>query len=262
MLLNTRSFLCALLAGLLGWGISPSCLAQAGALFAIPTELKSSQALSPSSPWHIVLRSYDVVALAKSLSVSPPPPGVTALDYTLGGYPDIVGASGRSWLEETFVVDYKESAVANLYAAFARAMGQRPWTRQALIDFVASSMTASLGNPFKIASQVAVSRSGDCKSYAVLTAALARSAGVPARVALGVVILDRDGHYMTYGHAWTETREGGHWVVTDSALQGSQGAARYLPFGILADEGPGYQSSLGRLAPTLELKSVTIVGTP
>ena len=66
---------------------------------------------------------------------------------------------------------------------------------------------------------------------------------------------------MTYGHAWAETREAGHWVVADPALQDGRGAVRYLPFGILSDEGPGFQMSLTRLEPT-SLTSVTIIGTP
>ena len=259
--LNPRSFLCALLVGPLGWGVSASCLAQAGALFAIPTELKSSQALPPDSPWHIVLHSSDAVALAKILSVSPPRADATTLDYTVNGYREISGAWGRSWLEESFVIDFRERAVADLYAAFTKSIEGRPWTRQALVAFVASAMSVSLGSPFEIASQVARSRSGDCKEYAVLTAALARSAGVPARVALGVVIHERNGHYAAYGHAWAETREAGHWVVADAALEEDRGVKRYLPFGVLDDEGPGFQMSLSRLVPT-SLETVTIIGTP
>jgi len=258
---GARSLASAGLAGLLAFGLHTNCLAQAGALFAIPTELQSTQALPPGSPWHIALQASDTSALARALNVAAPPDGANVLDYTLGAYPEISGNPGRTWLEETFVIDYRDREVAELYAAFAKAGAGKPWTRQALVDFVATSMSASPAQPFEIASQVAHGRSGDCKAYAVITAALARSAGVPARVAIGLVILEHDGRYAAFGHAWAETREAGHWVVADAALRDYPWVARYLPVGVLNDEGPGFQMAVMRLTPAW-VQRVTILGAP
>jgi transglutaminase-like putative cysteine protease len=55
---------------------------------------------------------------------------------------------------------------------------------------------------------------GDCSEAAVLTAALLRAAGVPARVALGFASVGRG---VFIGHAWTEAWLGG-WVGVDAAL--------------------------------------------
>jgi transglutaminase-like putative cysteine protease len=205
------------------------------------------------------LQAVDVPALARVLEVPPPAAGATTLDYTLGDYREISGDPARTWLEETFVVDYRDPEVAQLQAAFAKTTAGRPWARQDLVDFVAASMTVSLGQPFEIASQVAHSRHGDCKNYAVLTAALARSAGVPARVAVGLVLIGHDGRYAAYGHAWAETREAGHWVVADSTRGQDQLVVRYLPLGIINDEGPGFQLPLMRLTPAM-IQRLAIVG--
>ena len=57
---------------------------------------------------------------------------------------------------------------------------------------------------------------GDCSEAAVLTAALLRARGVPARVALGFASLGRG---VFIGHAWCEAWIQGRWVGVDTALR-------------------------------------------
>ncbi|MDB5105032.1 MAG: transglutaminase domain protein [Fibrobacteres bacterium] len=57
---------------------------------------------------------------------------------------------------------------------------------------------------------------GDCSEAAVLTAALLRARGVPARIALGFASLGRG---VFIGHAWCEAWLGGGWVGVDAALR-------------------------------------------
>jgi hypothetical protein len=57
------------------------------------------------------------------------------------------------------------------------------------------------------------SKTGDCNEHAVLFTALARAAGIPARVAAGVVYLDAAFYY----HAWAEVWLG-QWVAVDPVL--------------------------------------------
>jgi len=54
------------------------------------------------------------------------------------------------------------------------------------------------------------SRKGDCNEHSVLFAALARAAGVPVKVVLGIVYLDGRFYY----HAWDEIYAGG-WLAVD-----------------------------------------------
>ncbi len=70
--------------------------------------------------------------------------------------------------------------------------------------------TASIPN----ALQVLDMKEGDCNEHAVLLAALARAAGLPARVVAGVVYVDGKFLY----HAWNEVWLGSGWVSVDAAL--------------------------------------------
>lgn len=54
-------------------------------------------------------------------------------------------------------------------------------------------------------------RRGDCNEHAVLTAALARAAGIPARIETGLVYLDGRFYY----HAWNRVYAGG-WITADA----------------------------------------------
>jgi transglutaminase-like putative cysteine protease len=57
---------------------------------------------------------------------------------------------------------------------------------------------------------------GDCSEAAILTAALLRARGVPARVALGFASL---GKGVFIGHAWCEAWLDGDWMGVDAALR-------------------------------------------
>ncbi len=68
------------------------------------------------------------------------------------------------------------------------------------------------------AAEVAASRQGDCTEHAVLTAAMCRAAGVPARVTSGIVyISDFVGRKNVFGgHAWVQAYVGGKWIGIDA----------------------------------------------
>jgi transglutaminase-like putative cysteine protease len=68
---------------------------------------------------------------------------------------------------------------------------------------------------------VADSKEGDCTEFAVLTAALCRAMGIPARIVVGIAYVDE---FMGYenvfgGHAWTEAYIGNRWVGLDAAFK-------------------------------------------
>lgn len=76
--------------------------------------------------------------------------------------------------------------------------------------------------PYATAAQVAQLRRGDCTEYAVLTAAMLRSAGIPARVVVGVVYAAKANNQtdVLVPHAWVIARVGDKWVGVDAALGG------------------------------------------
>lgn len=62
------------------------------------------------------------------------------------------------------------------------------------------------------AAEVLASREGVCRDYAVLTATILRSGGVPARLVSGLVMMGDSYFY----HAWVEVWDGSNWFGVDS----------------------------------------------
>jgi len=119
---------------------------------------------------------------------------------------------------------FLQSDDANIIALAKRATGNAKDVAEAarsIEAFVAGyvkNISFSVG--YASASEVAASRRGDCTEFAVLCAAMCRSAGVPARVVVGVAyVKDFAGIEGFGGHTWTEAFIGGKWVGFDSAFK-------------------------------------------
>jgi hypothetical protein len=233
------------LAGCLGLGLN--AFAQGAPLFAVPTEGAPAAPVRPGEPLRVALYARELARLAEVLSAPAPAAGAERLEYAVAEYPQIPADKSRTWLESTFVVDFEERDTQRVLEALVKAKGQRP-SRAQLTEFAASAIKPTLARGFDVASVVARRGEGDCTEFAVLTAALARATRMPARVVVGLALLSKNGAYASYGHAWTEVLEGGRWVVADAALHGETAEVRYIPYGVLADEGPGYMLGVARLS--------------
>lgn len=79
----------------------------------------------------------------------------------------------------------------------------------------------SLSVGYATASETAETRTGDCSEFAVLTAALCRAAGIPARIAVGIAYVDEfAGTENSFGgHAWTQVYIDGKWYDLDAAFE-------------------------------------------
>jgi Transglutaminase-like superfamily len=95
----------------------------------------------------------------------------------------------------------------------------------ALERYVHRVMTRrNFSQAFSTAAEVAETREGDCTEHAVLLAALARACGIPSRVAIGLVYVERAGGFGF--HMWTEMLLDGQWTPFDATLgQGGIGAS-------------------------------------
>jgi transglutaminase-like putative cysteine protease len=96
---------------------------------------------------------------------------------------------------------------------------------------------------FWTASRAASLRAGDCTEHAVVVAALARARGLPARVALGYVMLTDGKRGLALGHAWTEVHDGTRWHAIDATPVGAEKLA-YLVLAELEDETPSFNLAL------------------
>ena len=86
-------------------------------------------------------------------------------------------------------------------------------------SFVGEYITEkSMSVGYATAVEVAKSKQGDCSEHAVLTAALCRAVGIPARVAVGLVYVESVGEKTDVlgGHAWTEAYIDGRWIGLDA----------------------------------------------
>ena len=92
--------------------------------------------------------------------------------------------------------------------------------------WVHQNMKSSSAVGYVTASQINRDLRGDCRQHAMLSAALCRAAGVPARTALGLVYVndDKEGPVLGF-HMWTEVWIKGNWLPLDATLgQGGIGA--------------------------------------
>lgn len=212
----------------------------------IPTASELKEPLAAGAPARVALYARDLPAVAEALGIATPDAAAERIEYITAPYPQLPSPASRSWLESTFVVDFEEAAAAGLRDKFIGAHGEH-LSGQTLTSFVAGEISESKNRGWDVASLVASRLEGDCTEHAVLLAALARSVGLKARVAIGVALLSTEAGHAAYGHAWTELEQGGLWVVADAALQDQQAQVRYMPLGLLVDEGPGYSLDLVRI---------------
>jgi len=76
----------------------------------------------------------------------------------------------------------------------------------------------SLSVGYASAAEVAASKAGDCTEFAVLTAAMCRAVGIPARMVTGLVYTKTFGNKENVfgGHAWVEAYVGDKWIGLDA----------------------------------------------
>lgn len=165
---------------------------------------------------------------------------------------DVLRASGEKpgdrsdprWLKPNELIDSDSEAVRALLGRARVAADASPRERaNALRILVARHLRdKNMATAFGSASEAARTRSGDCTEHAVLLAALCRAAGIPARVASGLVYVpDLGGKGPGWGwHLWTQAlveppfvAGGGGlgWVDFDATV-GSEGRG-YHPAHIL-----------------------------
>jgi len=246
----------ALVAGLLATGAHAEGLY----LFVIPTAVRGDAAVEPRLPLRIAAYVPEPATYRALLALPDDAVRADRVELVLSGSSRLAPADPAAFLASSFLVDHAEPAVARLRAELVRQHGDAPSPTE-LVEFVRSAIEhKELGRGWDVASRVAATRAGDCTEHAVLLAALARSVGRPARVVIGAALVSAGGRFATLGHAWAELYDGARWQVADAALEPEVAPLGYLPFGVLADEGPGHMLALARLSATTWISRVEILG--
>jgi transglutaminase/protease-like cytokinesis protein 3 len=71
---------------------------------------------------------------------------------------------------------------------------------------------------FSTAAQVAKNLEGDCRHHTVLTTAMCRAVGLPARTAFGLVYVEKATGPVLGFHMWTEVLVEGQWRGIDATM--------------------------------------------
>ena len=143
-------------------------------------------------------------------------------DGAAGPKPD-----GDEFLKPNTQINSTDPRVVDL---MKQAVGDKsdPWAKAvAITGWVARNMTdKNFETAFAPAKEVAQTLSGDCTEHSVLTAAMCRAAGIPARVAIGVVYAENLGGFGF--HMWNEVYVNGRWVALDAAFDESEVDATHI----------------------------------
>jgi hypothetical protein len=95
----------------------------------------------------------------------------------------------------------------------------------AIKEWVYSQMRPNAGiGVLRDAREVLKTKEGVCRDYAILTATLLKSAGIPTRLASGLVNWDGTFYY----HAWDEVWNGSQWIGIDSTTPDKQISAAHI----------------------------------
>jgi hypothetical protein len=170
---------------------------------------------------------------------------------TLGTYPlPYTGPDWQAELHETpfLQVDHPRvrSTAAEILGGEADALRAAERLRRWVFDRLEKVPITSIPN----ALQVLEMGAGDCNEHAVLWAALARAAGLPARVVAGIVYVDGVFLY----HAWNEVWLGSGWVSVDAAFDQMPVDATHVKF---VEGGPEAHAAI---VPLLGQLSIDVVG--
>jgi Transglutaminase-like superfamily len=131
-------------------------------------------------------------------------------------------ASGAVQVRDEFLKScyWIDSDDARIKAYAQRAVAERsdPWEQAKAIErWVHSHMHLSYSESFAPASEVAKTLRGDCRQYGLLTTAMCRAVGLPARTALGLCYAyDRQQGPVMAFHMWTEVFVRGEWTAIDA----------------------------------------------
>ncbi len=154
----------------------------------------------------------------------------------------------RRWLAPSPFVESDDPALGRLAREIAAPSLDPVERARRIVAWVATHLEKTPSASLPSALHVLETRAGDCNEHAVLVAALARAAGVPARVIAGLVYLD--GAF--WFHAWNELWLG-QWVAVDATFAQIPADATHVR---ILEGGPEAHLGLAPLVGGIELAVV------
>lgn len=167
---------------------------------------------------------------------------------------DYLKSSDLITCDDEQVVDLAQRAVRNVPASPQRRA-------EAIRTFVGRYIRRkSLGVGLASAAQVARDREGDCTEHAVLTTAMLRAAGIPSRLATGLVLVDDfAGQKSIFGyHMWSQALIDGAWVDFD-ATQPQRFDATHIALRFTAANEDEFLADMTSLLPIMGRLKIDVV---
>jgi hypothetical protein len=194
------------------------------------------------------------------------PDGTSArvyIDAGRGSAPDVGDMDDRRYRDASPIVDSDDPSIRDaVRGALADAPPGNAARAETLRALVHRHITGKdFASVFASASSVMRDRSGDCTEHAVLLAAMLRAAGIPSRLAAGVVYArEFAGVRGCYAwHMWTQALVDGQWRDLDATISGGPFHAGHILVATGAQEGPsidpvfaGMVMSVGNLEVAVE----------
>lgn len=131
-----------------------------------------------------------------------------------GGDPNIL-----EYLKPTEILQSDNEAIIDLARHAVGGTKDAAKAAKQIESFVAGYIQKKdLSVGYASAAEVAQSRQGDCTEHAVLTAAMCRAVGIPARIVCGVLYVDSFANRKNIfgGHMWVEAYIGSRWIGLDA----------------------------------------------
>jgi hypothetical protein len=205
----------------------------------------------PSDPYQSVESTEEGLKITIRRA-HPSPDGGYALPY--GGREYVGLLRANRWMEtaDPLIVRMSREAVGDATEAITAA--------RRIARYVERTVTQkNLSFGMATAAETAQSRTGDCTEHAVLTAALARAAGMPSRVVEGLAYVEEwPGVGGTFGyHMWTEVYVG-EWLPLDAALGGHD--ATHIALGRSDLNGPDSVIGVQAILPFLGRFNIRVLG--
>jgi transglutaminase-like putative cysteine protease len=171
----------------------------------------------------------------------------------------------EDYLRASTMCDIEDVRVKHLAKKAVKGCKTPAEKADALRKFVTDYVNdKSLDVGFATASEVARNRQGDCTEHAVLLAALARAAGLPARGVSGIVQIP-GGSSPSAGpgafgyHMWTQVYISDQWVDIDAALRQTDCDPTHIALAIMPLNDEGMLDSIMSLLPLLGRLQIEVI---
>lgn len=134
-------------------------------------------------------------------------------------------ASQPKWTKPSMLISSGKPEFATLAKSIVGGETNVKKAALKIKSYVQKNMTPNAGiGVLRDATEIVKTKEGVCRDYAVLTATLMRAAGIPAKLASGLV--NWDGNF--YYHAWVEIWDGKRWLGIDSTTPDEQISAAHV----------------------------------